>query len=131
MRSVVIIGAGQAGGWVAKTLRDRRYDGRIVLVGDEKYPPYERPPLSKDILLGTRDAESTFIWSKQQFAELRIEMLLQTCARRVDRKQRSVTLSNGDLLSYDRLVLTTGSRPRRLVAEGADLGGHPISPRDR
>lgn len=123
MRSVVIIGAGQAGGWVAKTLRDRRYDGRIVLVGDEPYPPYERPPLSKDILLGTRDAESTLIWSKQQLAELEIEMLLQTRVRCIDRKQKSVALSNGDLLSYDRLVLTTGSRPRRLVAEGTELAG--------
>lgn len=121
MRSIVVIGAGQAGGWIAKTLRDQRFRGRIVLVGDEPHPPYERPPLSKDVLLGSRSPESTYLWPIAKLADLDIELMLNSRATAVDRPSKTVTLSNGQTLGYDRLVFATGSRVRRLVTPGSHL----------
>lgn len=123
MRTIVIIGAGQAGGWIAKTLRDQRFAGKIVLVGDEQHPPYERPPLSKDVLLGLRSPESTYLWSLNKFTELDIDLMLGCRATSIDRINKIVALSNGRALTYDRLVLTTGSRVRRLGTPGAGLPG--------
>lgn len=123
MRSIVVIGAGQAGGWVAKTLRDQKFAGKIALVGDEQHPPYERPPLSKDVLLGSRSAESTYLWLRTKFAELDIDLMLGCRATSVERLNKTVTLSNGQALAYDRLMLTTGSRVRRLGTPGAALPG--------
>jgi 3-phenylpropionate/trans-cinnamate dioxygenase ferredoxin reductase subunit len=121
MQSVVIVGAGQAGGWAAKTLRDQNYTGKIVLVGDEQHPPYERPPLSKDVLLGTRSPESTYLWTATKLTELNIDLMLECSAVSIDRQSKTVTLSNGHVLRYDRLMLTTGSRVRRLSTVGAEL----------
>lgn len=123
MRSIVIIGAGQAGGWVAKTLRDQKFAGKIVLLGDEQHPPYERPPLSKDVLLGSRSPESTYLWPFNKLAELDIDLMLGCRATSIDRINKVVTLSNGQVLAYDRLMLTTGSRVRKLGTSGATLPG--------
>jgi 3-phenylpropionate/trans-cinnamate dioxygenase ferredoxin reductase component len=123
MRSILVIGAGQAGGWVAKTLRDQKFTGKIVLVGDEQYPPYERPPLSKDVLLGSRSLESTYLWPLAKLEELDIDLMLGCRATAVDRLSKTVTLSDGQTLAYDRLMLATGSRVRRLGTPGADLPG--------
>ncbi|HUZ31689.1 MAG TPA: FAD-dependent oxidoreductase [Xanthobacteraceae bacterium] len=121
MQSIVVIGAGQAGGWVAKTLRDQKFTGRIVLVGDEQHPPYERPPLSKDVLLGSRSPESTYLWSLAKLAELEVDVMLGCRATSIERLKKTVTLSNGQVLAYDRLMLATGSRVRRLGTPGAGL----------
>lgn len=123
MQSIVVIGAGQAGGWVAKTLRDQKFTGRIVLVGDELHPPYERPPLSKDVLLGSRSPESTYLWPLAKLADLEVEVLLGRRAASIERLKKTVTLSDGQVLPYDRLMLTTGSRVRKLDTPGADLPG--------
>ncbi len=123
MRSVVVIGAGQAGGWVATTLRNQKFAGRIVLVGDEQHPPYERPPLSKDVLLGSRTPESTYLWPRTKLAELEIDMMLGCRAISIDPLNKRAAFSDGRVLGYDRLVLTTGSRVRRLGIPGADLPG--------
>jgi 3-phenylpropionate/trans-cinnamate dioxygenase ferredoxin reductase component len=123
VRTIVIIGAGQAGGWAAKSLRDQKFAGKIVLLGDEQHPPYERPPLSKDVLLGSRSPESTYLWPLKKFAELDIDLMLGCAAISVDRLNRVVTLSNGQALAYDYLMLTTGSRVRRLSTPGASLPG--------
>jgi 3-phenylpropionate/trans-cinnamate dioxygenase ferredoxin reductase component len=121
MQSIVIVGAGQAGGWAAKTLRHQKFTGEIFLVGDEQHPPYERPPLSKDVLLGTRTPESTYLWSPEKLRELDIKLALNCRAVSIDRQNRSVRLSNGISLAYDRLMIATGSRVRRLATPGADL----------
>ena len=121
MHSIVLIGAGQAGGWAAKTLRDQKFAGRVVLVGEEPHPPYERPPLSKDVLLGTRTAESTYLWSATKLSALDIELMLNCRAASIDRENRSVQLSNGRSLPYDRLMIATGSRVRKLGIPGAQL----------
>lgn len=121
MQSIVVIGAGQAGGWVARTLRDQKFAGKIILVGDEQHPPYERPPLSKDVLLGARSPESTYLWTLPKFAELDIDLMLGCRATSFERQNKTVMLSNGNAVTYDRLMLTTGSRVRRLGTLGAEL----------
>ena len=121
MQSIVIVGAGQAGGWVAKTLRDQKFAGKIVLVGDEQYPPYERPPLSKEVLLGIRNPESTYLWSCNKLAELNIDLMLGCHATSIERQNKTVNLPNGKTLAYDRIMLTTGSRVRKLGTPGVDL----------
>ncbi len=121
--TVVIIGAGQAGAWAAWTLRNEGFDGRLVLAGEEPFPPYERPPLSKEVLLGQAPPESTYLWSEQELREQQIELELGTRANRVDRASRTVEFENGTSLNYDRLLLATGSRVRRLAVPGAELAG--------
>ena len=122
-RIFVIIGASQAGGWIAKTLRAEGFKGRVVLIGEEKYLPYERPPLSKDALFGEAKLDSTYFWPPETYPELNIETMLGVRATAIDRAAKQVTLDNGDVLAYDRLAITTGTRPRRLPIDGADLAG--------
>ena len=122
-RIFVIIGASQAGGWIAKTLRAEGFKGRVVLIGEEKYLPYERPPLSKDALLGEAELDSTYFWPPETYPELNFETMLGVRATAIDRTAKQVTLDNGDVLAYDRLAITTGTRPRRLPIDGADLAG--------
>ena len=122
-RIFVIIGASQAGGWIAKTLRAEGFKGRVVLIGEEKYLPYERPPLSKDALFGEAELDSTYFWPPETYPELNFETMLGVRATAIDRAAKQVTLDNGDVLAYDRLAITTGTRPRRLPIDGADLAG--------
>ena len=98
MQSVVIVGAGQAGGWAARTLRDQKFAGRITLVAEERHPPYERPPLSKEVLLGTRSPESTYLWTLAKLEELDIDVMLGCHAVSLTRRHKTVMLSNGKAL---------------------------------
>ena len=120
-RTFVIIGAGQAGGWIAKTLRAEEFTGRVVLIGEEPYLPYERPPLSKAALLG--EVDSTYFWPPETYDALDIEVLPGTRATAIDRATKQVSLDNGDTRIYDRLAITTGTRPRLLPIDGAELTG--------
>jgi 3-phenylpropionate/trans-cinnamate dioxygenase ferredoxin reductase subunit len=115
LQRVVIIGAGQAGGWAAKTLRAEGFEGEIVLVGEELHPPHERPPLSKDVLLGLKPPESTFLWPDGLAVEFRPE----TRAVAIDRVSHRVALADGSTLAYDKLLIATGARVRRLDRPGA------------
>lgn len=123
MDSVVVVGAGQAGAWVAATLRDEGYEGRVVLVGEEAAAPYERPPLSKALLAGARDAASCAVKPEAFYEEAGIELRLGCRVEAIDREARSLRLAGGQSLAYDRLVLTTGARPRELPVEGAESAG--------
>jgi 3-phenylpropionate/trans-cinnamate dioxygenase ferredoxin reductase component len=123
MHSLVVIGAGQAGGWAANTFRDQKFAGRVVLVGDERHPPYERPPLSKDVLLGHCKPSRTYLWSAEKLREIHIDLMLGSRAEAINREAKTVTLINGETLYYDRLMITTGCRVRRLQVPGADLPG--------
>lgn len=118
---VVIVGAGQAGGWVAKALRDNGYPGPISLVGKEPFPPYERPPLSKGVLLGEVDAESTYLWGRKHFEELEIDLRLGTEVVDILREKQVVQLGSGEEIQYGKLVLTTGGTPRNLPVFGSEL----------
>ena len=122
-RTFAIVGASQAGGWIAKTLRAEGFEGRVVLIGEEKYLPYERPPLSKGALLGEAELDSTYFWPPETYQELNIETMLGVRATAIDRDAKQVTLDNGETLAYDRLAITTGTRPRLLPIDGADLSG--------
>jgi len=122
-RTFAIIGAGQAGGWTARTLRDQGFDGRIVLIGDETYPPYERPPLSKEVLLGDQPPESTFLWPAESYDELRIEFQAATRVAAIAPGDHTITLEGGETLAYDRLMIATGGRARPLPVPGAELDG--------
>jgi 3-phenylpropionate/trans-cinnamate dioxygenase ferredoxin reductase subunit len=123
VNNIVIIGAGQAGGWAARTLRDNGFIGSIRLIGEEPYPPYERPPLSKDIVQGEAAHDSSFLWTPDKQAELRVETHFGSRVTRIDRAAKQISLTGGELYPYDRLLLTTGSRVRRLNIPGVDLAG--------
>ena len=117
----VVIGAGQAGGRAVETMRAEGFMGRIVLLGAEPHVPYERPPLSKQMLIGDDGPERTYLRDAAFYRDNHIELRLGAVAVAIDRGARSVRLSGGDTLSYDKLLLTTGARVRRLSAPGADL----------
>ena len=119
----VIVGAAQAGGWGAKTLRDQGFTGRVIVVGEEPYPPHERPPLSKDVLLGVKPPESTYIWPPEKLLGQNIELRTGARVDRIDRAAKRVELAGGEALAYDKLLIATGSRVRRLNADGAQLPG--------
>jgi NADPH-dependent 2,4-dienoyl-CoA reductase/sulfur reductase-like enzyme len=117
---IVIVGAGQAGGRAAETLRAAGFQGSVVLVGEETLPPYERPPLSKDVLAGKAAPETTFLRPAESYAELGVELRLGVRVHAIDPKSRQVQLGDASALPYDRLLLTTGARARRLAIAGAD-----------
>lgn len=109
--AIVVVGAGQAGGWAATTLRERGYEGRIVLLGDEPHAPYERPPLSKAVLGGQAVPESTELFSAERLAALRIEFQPGVAATRLRVADRQVDTSDGGSIAYDKLILCMGGRP--------------------
>ncbi len=111
---IVIVGAGQAGGWAARTLRSEGYDGVLVLIGDEQHPPYERPPLSKAVLLGEAAPESTHLFGTDVFDGLDVDFRAGARVVAIDRVGRSVQLADGALIAYDKLVIATGGRARTL-----------------
>jgi 3-phenylpropionate/trans-cinnamate dioxygenase ferredoxin reductase component len=119
----VIVGAALAGAKAAEALRAEGFEGRIVLIGAEDELPYERPPLSKDYLRGESPRESARVHEGDFYAEHDIELMLGTEVTALDAGARAVTLSTGEALGYDRLLLATGSEPRRLSVPGADLDG--------
>jgi len=118
----VIVGAGLAGAKAAETLRTEGFDGNIVLIGAEPDRPYERPPLSKGLLLGTADRDSAFVHEPDWYRDNGVDLRTGTTVTSVDLDRREVTLSGGEGLGYDRLLLATGARPRTLPVPGADLG---------
>lgn len=121
--TIVIVGAGQAGGWAAQTLRKEGYTGRLVLIGDERHPPHERPPLSKAVLAGQAEPQSTWLQKSDAFAALGLEWRPGTTVTRIDRAARRLELAGGETLAYDKLILCTGGRARTLSIPGADAPG--------
>jgi len=119
----VIIGAGQAGAQAVQSLRSEGFTGSIAMVGDEAWPPYQRPPLSKAYLLGQLERPRLFLKSDAFYAEAGCELLLNTSATAIDRAGRTVALGDGRKLTYDKLLLTTGGRVRKLKCPGAELPG--------
>lgn len=129
--AIVIVGAGQAGGWAAATLRERGYAGRVVLLGDEPHAPYERPPLSKAVLGGQAAPESTELFSAQRLAQLEIEFQPGVSATRLRLPECRVDTSDGGSLGYDKLILCMGGRPLVPALPGVDGPGvHVLRTRD-
>jgi 3-phenylpropionate/trans-cinnamate dioxygenase ferredoxin reductase subunit len=121
--SIVIIGAGQAGAQAVATLRSEGFTGALTMIGDEAYPPYQRPPLSKAYLMGTFARERLFLKPESFYADAKCELLLNVSATAIDRTAKSVALSDGRRLSYDKLLLATGTRVRKIAIPGAELPG--------
>ncbi|MCG5461622.1 FAD-dependent oxidoreductase [Micromonospora sp. NPDC053740] len=122
-RVFVIVGAGLAGAKAAQTLRETGFGGEIVLLGEEPEQPYERPSLSKGLLLGTADRESVFVHEAGWYAEHAVDLRTGTRLTGIDRAGRQVELAGGQRIGYDALLLATGATPRRLEVPGADLDG--------
>jgi 3-phenylpropionate/trans-cinnamate dioxygenase ferredoxin reductase subunit len=118
----VIVGAGLAGAMAAQTLREEGFDGRLILIGDEAERPYERPPLSKDYLRG-ETAEKPYVHAAELYDEHRIELWTSTRVVGLETGLQELLLEGDRRLGYDRLLLTTGARPRRLDVEGSELDG--------
>jgi 3-phenylpropionate/trans-cinnamate dioxygenase ferredoxin reductase subunit len=120
---VVIVGAGHAGGSAAAFLRQYGHVGPIVLIGDEPLLPYQRPPLSKAWLKGEADAESLQLKPDSWYEEAGVSLRLGGTVVSLNRGAKTVTLSSGEHLPYDYLILATGARARALPIPGADLSG--------
>lgn len=118
-----IVGANLAGGRAAETLRAEGFDGRIVLIGAEPHRPYERPPLSKEALRGEAPYEKAFLCSEEWYVENDIELRLGVTATEFDPAAREIGLDGGERVAFDKLLLATGGRVRRLAVPGADLDG--------
>ncbi|MDC3953980.1 NAD(P)/FAD-dependent oxidoreductase [Polyangium jinanense] len=117
---IVIVGAGQAGGELAAGLRKQGHQGRIVLLGDEPHPPYQRPPLSKGFLQGKVALSDLYLKPLSTYERFDIELRLGTRVEAIDRSARELSLQDGSRLGYDKLVLATGGRARRLSLPGME-----------
>jgi 3-phenylpropionate/trans-cinnamate dioxygenase ferredoxin reductase subunit len=122
-KRIVIAGAGHAAGQVIASLQQHKFDGQVVLVGDEPYLPYQRPPLSKKFLAGEMPAERLYVKPASFYEDAGVELHLDTTIEALDRETRRLSVSNGDPIAYDALVLALGSRVRRLPVAGTDLEG--------
>ncbi|NIV17573.1 MAG: FAD-dependent oxidoreductase [Woeseiaceae bacterium] len=122
-QSVVIVGAGHGAGQVVASLKQHSFVGRIVLVGEEPYLPYQRPPLSKKYLAGEMLPERLYFKPASFYADDNIDIMLDTRVERIDRDLHEVSTSGGQSIAYDKLVIATGSRVRSVGVPGADLAG--------
>ncbi len=122
-QAYVIIGAGLAGAKAAETLREEGFDGPIRLLGDEPERPYERPPLSKGMLLGDAERDSAFVHEEGWYAEHDVDLRTGTVVIGLHPAEHVVELEGGERLAFGKALLATGSSPRLLSVPGADLEG--------
>ncbi|MHB8452758.1 MAG: NAD(P)/FAD-dependent oxidoreductase [Mycobacteriales bacterium] len=122
-QTFVIVGASLAGAKAAETLREHGFEGHVVLIGEETERPYERPPLSKDYLVGKAGKDKIYVHEEGWYADHEVTLRLGTRVSAIDRDARELSLPGGERLGYDALLLTTGSIARRLPVPGDDLDG--------
>ncbi|WP_306321758.1 MULTISPECIES: NAD(P)/FAD-dependent oxidoreductase [unclassified Streptomyces] len=122
-QTFVIVGGGLAGAKAAETLRSEGFTGRVILIGDERDHPYERPPLSKGYLQGKEERDSVFVHEPAWYASNDIELHLGQTVTSIDRAEKTVRLGEGTVVRYDKLLLVTGAEPRRLDIPGTHLAG--------
>ncbi|ENX24410.1 3-phenylpropionate/cinnamic acid dioxygenase ferredoxin--NAD(+) reductase subunit [Acinetobacter sp. CIP 102136] len=122
VNNIVIVGAGQAGASAILELRGNKYEGKITLIGDESHLPYERPPLSKDVILKSEETKIEIL-SEQKLADLGVETIRGNGVMKINAEAKTVELLNGDVVAYDKLLLATGGAARRLPNFDA-LGKH-------
>ncbi len=120
---IVIIGAGQSGAQAVASLRSEGFAGTITMVGDEPFAPYQRPPLSKAYLMGTMERDRLFLKPDAFYTDANCEVILGVAATKIDRAAKSVVLADGRRFPYDKLLIATGSRVRKIKCPGADLPG--------
>ncbi len=121
--AMVIVGASLAGARAAETLRSEGFEGPVTLIGSEDETPYERPPLSKDYLMGKHGRDKLYVQPREWYGENNVDLRLGTIVTAVDPAAHEVVLNDESRLGYSRLLLTTGSSPRRVSIPGADLDG--------
>jgi 3-phenylpropionate/trans-cinnamate dioxygenase ferredoxin reductase subunit len=119
----VIVGAGLAGAKAAEGLRTEGFDGRVVLIGEEAERPYDRPPLSKDYLQGKSEKEKIYVHPDGWYDDHDVELRLDSRVAAIDRAAHQLIMLGGEAVSYDKLLLTTGSSPRQLPVPGNHLEG--------
>jgi 3-phenylpropionate/trans-cinnamate dioxygenase ferredoxin reductase component len=119
----VIVGASLAGARAAEALRTEGFEGQIVLIGHERHYPYERPPLSKGYLQGSEARDSIFVHEEGWYAGHGVDLRLGAGVTAIDRELRQLTLSTGETVGYDKLLLTTGATPTLLPVPGAGANG--------
>ena len=122
-KRIVIVGAGQAAAQACASLRLFGYEGDITLIGEEAALPYQRPPLSKAYMKGELAEERLYFKPESWYQDQNIDTLLSVRATQIDRSTKTVELEHGGSVSYDALIIATGSRPRALPVQGADLDG--------
>jgi 3-phenylpropionate/trans-cinnamate dioxygenase ferredoxin reductase component len=122
-QTFIIVGASLAGAKAAAELRERGFDGRVVIIGSEPERPYERPPLSKDYLRGEAEREKAYVHEQGFYEQHEIELLTGTTVSEIDPDSSRIKLADGAELAFDRLLLTTGAEPRRILVPGAELDG--------
>lgn len=120
---IVVVGGGLAAARVAQSYREAGGEGALVIVSDDDAPPYNRPPLSKGLLRGELEPETTLVKPAEWYRENDVELRLETGVERVDTERRRVALSSSEELAYGTLVVASGTRPRTLPVPGADLTG--------
>jgi len=121
--TIVIVGAGHAGGRAAQALRGAGFTGRILLLGEESFAPYERPPLSKELMIEDKGLDKARLHDPAYYEENGIELRLGSRVEAIDRNAHEIVAAGGERIGYDRLLLTTGARVRKLPIPGADLEG--------
>lgn len=119
--AIAIIGAGQAGGEVATLLRQNKFEGRIILIGDEPYLPYQRPPLSKAYLAGEIAADALTYKAAAAYEKANVELRLGVRVTEIDRKAKRLLIEGGEAVAYDKLVIATGGDARKPPVPGANL----------
>ena len=124
MERIVIVGAGHAAGQAAASLRQEGYEGEIVIIGDEPHLPYQRPPLSKQYLLGEHGLErGVYLRPEKFYTDKNVEVRVGVTVTAIDTAAKTVTTNDGDTIGYSKLLIATGSRPRILNIPGSDLDG--------
>jgi len=126
MRSITVVGASLAGLSTVRALRAEGYDGEIVVVGEERHTPYDRPPLSKDFLKGDIDADALALGDADEYGELDVHWLLGERAVRLDPVSRTVTLASGRQVRTQGVVVATGASPRALPGSDGRAGVHTL-----
>lgn len=121
--TVAIVGAGHAGGRVAQHLVSKGYAGQVILIGEEPHPPYERPALSKELLLGSKTVDDLLLAPASFWGETPNLQRLHGRVVELDRRGKTLHLATGETVGFDHLVLATGGSPRRLGVLGGDLPG--------
>ena len=126
LESIVVVGGSLAGLRCVEALRSQGYSGRLALVGAEARTPYDRPPLSKEVLRGARDEASLALSKPEALAALALDLHLGCAAASLDLAQRAVVLEDGQRLRFDGLVIATGASPRHLPATPPLAGIHVL-----
>ena len=122
-QTFIIIGASLTGAKAAEELRTQGFDGRLLLIGSETERPYERPPLTKDYLRGESEREKTYVHEPAFYGDHQILLETGATVTGIDPGRSGVTLADGREYRYDRLLLATGAKPRRITIAGAELDG--------